>query len=418
MQITIFEDESFKNFLPLVHFRPVFGLRCGALTLGEKFARHLSSHDIGHLVRPELLPYLRAENPECRYNQPLPNDTWLINGRMIACEALGKFIARSPREDKIFMRGKDVAAIFLRKLSVIKYESELQRGVIRKDAFAGFAEGSADFKMVEYPWDLLYSTEDEIASDAVFLRKKKSRIGGKVFPGVRMLNKRNVFVGKGSVVKPGVVLDAEKGPVILGKNVTVMSNAVIEGPVFIGDDSIVKIGAKIYHGTSVGEWCKVGGEVEASIIQSYSNKQHEGFLGHSYLGSWVNIGADTNTSDLKNNYSNVRVQVQGKSVDSGKQFVGLTMGDHSKSGINMMFDTGTVAGVSCNLFGAGLPPKFVPSFTWGGEKSFETYNIEKSIETMKKVMIRRGVKMSGEYENLVRKIYSETAGERENFLGR
>ncbi|MBI4810593.1 MAG: transferase, partial [Ignavibacteriales bacterium] len=223
-----------------------------------------------------------------------------------------------------------------------------------------------------------------------------------------------IIIGKGSKIKPGAVLDAEKGPIIIGINVTIMPNAVIEGPVFIGDNSIIKIGAKIYHGTSIGKWCKVGGEVEASIIQSYSNKQHDGFLGHSYLGSWINIGADTNTSDLKNNYGTVRVYVNGKMIDSGLQFVGLTMGDHSKSGINTMFDTGTVVGISSNIYGSGFPSKFIPSFAWGGEKQFTAYDLEKSIDTMKKVMARRNVNLTASYEKLVRKIFKDTMEERKS----
>ena len=235
---------------------------------------------------------------------------------------------------------------------------------------------------------------------------------GKIYPGAHLVNKKHILIGRGSVIKSGAVLDAENGPIIIGENVTVMPNAVIEGPAFIGDHSIIKVGAKIYHGTSIGERCKVGGEVEASVIQSYSNKQHDGFLGHSYLGSWVNIGADTNTSDLKNTYGTVKVFLNGELVDTKLQFVGLIMGDHSKTGINVMFDTGTIVGVSCNIYGAGLPPKFIPSFSWGGEGSFSTYNLEKSLETALRVMARRDVQMGAAYEMLMKDVYAATEDER------
>jgi UDP-N-acetylglucosamine diphosphorylase/glucosamine-1-phosphate N-acetyltransferase len=161
--------------------------------------------------------------------------------------------------------------------------------------------------------------------------------------------------------------------------------------------------------------CKVGGEVEGSIFQGYSNKQHDGFLGHSYICEWVNLGADTNNSDLKNNYGNVKVYVDGKIVDTGHQFVGLFMGDHSKAGINTMFNTGTVVGVSSNVFGAGFPPKFIPSFSWGGADKMIEYDIEKAVETAKAVMKRRDIKMTKEYETLLRKIFMETAPERSLF---
>jgi UDP-N-acetylglucosamine diphosphorylase/glucosamine-1-phosphate N-acetyltransferase len=192
----------------------------------------------------------------------------------------------------------------------------------------------------------------------------------------------------------------------------VMPNAVITGPAFIGDYSIIKAGAKIYSGTSIGTRCKVGGEVEASIIQSYSNKQHDGYLGHSYIGSWVNIGADTNTSDLKNTYGNVNVYVNGESVNTGLQFVGLTMGDHAKTGINVMFDTGTVVGISSNVYGAALPPKFVPSFSWGEGRSLTVYELDKAVETARRMMMRRDVDISPAYERLMRKLFDVTREER------
>ena len=191
-----------------------------------------------------------------------------------------------------------------------------------------------------------------------------------------------------------------------------MPNAVIEGPASIGDRTVVKVGAKIYHGTSIGRECKVGGEVEASIVQSYTNKQHDGFLGHSYLGSWVNIGADTNTSDLKNTYGSVKVQLELERIDTGMQFVGVMMGDHSKTGINVMFDSGTVVGVSCNVYGAGLPPKFVPGFSWGDGKSLSVYDLEKGLETARRVLLRRDITMTDAYERLYRHVFAATRSSR------
>jgi UDP-N-acetylglucosamine diphosphorylase/glucosamine-1-phosphate N-acetyltransferase len=203
-------------------------------------------------------------------------------------------------------------------------------------------------------------------------------------------------------------LDASKGPIYIGKNAHIMSHAVVQGPSFIGEGSIIKMHAAIYHNTSIGEVCKVGGEVEESIIHSYSNKQHEGFLGHAYLGSWVNIGASTNNSDLKNNYANVDVYINGKHIDSGSQFVGLIMGDHSKTAINTMFNTGTVVGVSCNIFGAGFPAKYIPSFTWGGSDFLRTYHITKSLEVAKIVMKRRGIELSETEEKLLESVFTFT----------
>ena len=197
----------------------------------------------------------------------------------------------------------------------------------------------------------------------------------------------------------------ENGPVWIDDGVTVMANAVLEGPLYIGKDSKIKIAAKIYENTTIGPLCKIGGEVEGSIIQGYSNKQHDGFLGHAYLGSWVNLGADTNNSDLKNNYGMIQALLNGEKVDTGSQFVGLMMGDHSKSGINVMFNTGTIVGTNCNIFGAEMPPKFVPSFSWGGAAGFAEYQFEKAINVAKTVMSRRKVEFTKNDRHLFENVH-------------
>ena len=183
----------------------------------------------------------------------------------------------------------------------------------------------------------------------------------------------------------------------------------------MGNGSSIKIGAKIYEGTSIGEFCKVGGEVEESIIHSHSNKQHDGFLGHAYLGQWVNLGADTNNSDLKNNYGNVKVHVNGDLVDSGSMFVGLFMGDHSKAGINTMFNTGTSVGTMCNVFGSGFPPKYIPSFSWGGAEKMVEHDLSKAVETARQVMARRKKKLTAEHEKVFRYLFERTRERRAEY---
>ncbi|MFQ5584711.1 MAG: hypothetical protein ACE5GL_09785, partial [Calditrichia bacterium] len=201
-----------------------------------------------------------------------------------------------------------------------------------------------------------------------------------------------------------VVIDAENGPVWIDEDAVIMANAVLEGPIYIGKKSRIKIGAKLYENTTIGPVCKIGGEVEGSIIQGYSNKQHDGFLGHAYLGSWVNLGADTNNSDLKNNYGMIRVLLNGKPVNSGKRFLGLMMGDHSKTAINTMFNTGTIVGVNCNIFGAGMPPKFVPSFSWGGAEGIADFILDKAMHIAKNVMARRNVEFTHRDEQLFKEV--------------
>jgi len=283
--------------------------------------------------------------------------------------------------------------------------------------FDGIPVEEVDIKTADYIWDLVKLNGTELRNDFERLsgkRKKKNqkKITGKVHDGVHMLGKKEIIIEKGAEVKPGTVLDASGGPIFIDKNALIFPNVVIEGPVYIGESVRIKSAATIYENVSIGKVCKIGGEVEASVILPYTNKQHAGFLGHAYLGSWINLGADTNNSDLKNNYGNVKMYINGEFVDSGTQFLGLVMGDHSKSAINTMFNTGTVVGFSCNIFGSGFPGKFIPSFSWGGAESLNTYKVEKSIEVAKKVMLRRNIVMSEEEEKLFHQIFEMTEPDR------
>lgn len=213
---------------------------------------------------------------------------------------------------------------------------------------------------------------------------------GSRYPGVYCLHPEEVRIGENVRLDPCVVLDATDGPVIIDANVHIQAHSVIMGPCHIGADSRIKAGAKIYPNTVIGEWCKIGGEVENSIVHAYSNKQHEGFLGHSYIGEWVNLGADTNTSDLKNTYGPIRITRRSQPVDTGRMFLGLLCGDHTKSGINTMFTTGTVCGIHANVFGAGYAPQEIPSYAWGAIGDDRRYPLKKALAVASTVMQRRG----------------------------
>jgi UDP-N-acetylglucosamine diphosphorylase/glucosamine-1-phosphate N-acetyltransferase len=248
-------------------------------------------------------------------------------------------------------------------------------------------------------WDIIDWNGEYLVNDLQML-DKGGQINGIVSPGVHLIEKESIFISKTAQLKPGVVVDASEGPVWIEEGVTVMPNATLEGPIYIGKNSLIKVGAKLYGNTTIGPVCKIGGEVEGCIVQGYSNKQHDGFLGHSYLGSWANLGADTNNSDLKNNYGKIQVLLNGRLMDTGKQFLGLIMGDHSKTAINTMFNTGTIVGVNCNIFGAGMPPRFVPSFSWGGADKLVEYRLDKIIEVAKIVMGRRKITFTDKDEQL------------------
>ncbi|PKL84753.1 MAG: hypothetical protein CVV22_11235 [Ignavibacteriae bacterium HGW-Ignavibacteriae-1] len=247
-----------------------------------------------------------------------------------------------------------------------------------------------------YLWDTLDTVGENIAKDAKIVTKNYHRLYLPQFHGIHAHNPDNVLVGKNISISPNVLLDATEGPIILGDGVRIMPNSTIIGPTSIGDNTVIKIGAKIYGNNIFGPHCKVGGEIENSIIQSYSNKQHDGYLGHSYICEWVNLGADTNTSDLKNTYSEIRMELPHKSIDTGKIFVGLMCGDHTKSGINSMFTTGTTAGICGILVKEWFLPNYIKSYSWGGKSTSPVYKFDSAIETAKIVMARRNKTITDE----------------------
>ncbi len=413
LNICIFEDEFTYRLLPLVYLRPVYDLRCGMMSIREKIARMFPSFSLTLHCRSVLEGVVRMKNPKHMVNQLVSDSYLFINGRALPDGALVKLLRSVPKEDMVFVHGPVVVAAFLsgENLELIRAS---KGQLLSVEHFGEVPKVEVEADLISFPWDLIHKNGSELLHDYRSLAKtiKGPRIRGEVYAGVHVLGKRDVILGKGSVLKPGVVLDAENGPIVISENVKVFPQATIIGPAFIGSGSVVKVGAQIYENTSIGPVCKVGGEIEGTIIHGYSNKQHSGFLGHSYLGEWVNLGADTNNSDLKNNYSTVKVDLGIETVDSKSQFVGLMMGDHSKSGINSMFNTGTVVGAFCNVFGSGFPAKHIPSFSWGGAEGLEEYSVNRALEVARRVMSRRGITLSPEEENLIRALHKTTEPDR------
>jgi len=419
MTICIFEDQGYRNLLPLSYTRPASALRCGILLLQEKIARRYPKTTVSLFCRDYIAEALKGRNGFGINPATVGKGGVLfLNGRLLLEEAIsleGKdevaLIAPTERRES---RGDETVVYARLSQENAKYitpETFLE-GKLLKTLKDKVKTKKVKARLISYPWDLVQCNGPEIVKDFEFLVGKKGRIDGKVYDGAHLLNPSQIFIGKGSKIKPCVVLDAENGPIYIGENVTVFPNSVVEGPAYIGDETKLKINAKIYENTSIGPVCKVGGEVEGSILHGYSNKQHDGFLGHAYIGEWCNLGAGTSNSDLKNNYGTVKVYINGKVVDSGSMFVGLTMGDHSKSGVNTMFNTGTVVGVCANIFGAGFPPKFIPSFSWGGASGLTTYEFSKGLEVAKRVMARRNVRLGARDEKLFKTIFDLTKEER------
>lgn len=415
MHLCLFEDASSNTLLPLTYFRPVYDLRCGMFSLRERIVRILRPARISLLVRGYLAGLLREENPHVEINDVSSDACLFVNGRVIMTSELGRRLQKM-KEDAIIVAQGEIVAIRLSGENLRKSRSSTYEDAIDLSNITGIETTDVTASLVRYPWDLIYAAESVMATDYSLLAGKSNGIhrSAAIHKSASLLQKKNIHIGKRSIIGAGSVLDASNGPIYIGDGAKVLHLAMIEGPCFIGDSSIVKAGAKIYGGTSIGAHCKVGGEVEHTVLHSHANKQHDGFLGHSYIAPWVNLGAGTTTSNLKNTYGSIRVMINGTLVDSGKIFVGLTAGDHVKVGINGTIDTGTVIGPSSNLYGTALPPKTVPPFSWGSGRDLSTYEVEKALAVAVTVMGRRNVIVTETYKNVFRHVFEMTANERTN----
>jgi len=340
----------------------------------------------------------------------------LLNSRVIADTSFAQQISLN-RLNCIYRAGNtDIAAVISAEYSKVLQEYSGKPFDI-STIFPDFPVIPINAVVMNHPWDIINKNGEMIINDWGRLYNQ-SACEGTVFEGVHFIEKRNIFIANGAVIKPGVVLDAESGPIIIESGAVVMPNAVIIGPVFIGKNALIKAGARIYGCTTIGEESKIGGEVSVSIIHSHTNKQHDGFLGNSYLGQWVNIGADTNNSNLKNNYQPVTATIDGEVINTGLLFAGAIIGDHTKTGINTMLNTGTVIGVCCNIYGSGFPPKYIPSFSWGGSEGFEEYKFEKALQTAQAVVARKKMELSVVHKRIMKCVFDATVPERTLFYKR
>jgi len=412
-QLCIIEGAGQERFGPLTDVRPVFDLRCGILTLREKLRAYYGNVELSVHCRSYLQELVRQRSPAVAVNAWPSGPALLVDGRLVADPELPRQIPLEGPADVVFTsEGEPVAA----RLSPAMLERvrSAPPALVLADLAELLPAEPVSVHLVRWPWDLVAQNARAMTRD--FWKLVAKEVGdfhhGTVDPGAHLLHPDCIRIGAGAHIQAGAVVDGRGGPVYIGRDVTIMPGAVIEGPASIGDGSIIKIHAKIYASTTIGPVCKVGGEVEASILHGYTNKQHDGFLGHSYLGEWCNLGAGTNNSDLKNNYSNVRVTLGGETVDSGHMFVGVTMGNHTKSGIGTNFNTGTVVGSFCNIFGGGFPPKCIPSFSWGGADGLVTYRVDKAITLARMVMARRGVEFGPIEEGIMHAVFERTAQER------
>jgi len=387
MNYILFDDDRRTNLLPLVFTRPVADIRTGILTIREKWEWYLKA-----TTSSLTQDYLSEKYPLVK-----GNDNLLINGSIVPSADLLKLI-RSLKPGEQLTKDDYIVA---RRIGKEGLENKAGQETIT-------VQTEIDVLKIENTWDIFAKNEQAIRDDLKLLtdgRNSAPLSKTNFFRG----NPADLFIEEGADVEFAYI-NTGSGPVYIGKNAVVMEGSKIRGPFAMCENAQLNMDAKIYGPTTLGPFVKVGGEVNNSVFFGYSNKAHDGFLGHSVIGEWCNIGADTNNSNLKNTYDTVRLwsYVEQTFVQTNLQFCGLIMGDHSKTAINAMFNTGTVVGVSCNLFGSGFQRNFIPSFSWGGPQHMTGFNPEKAFDVAAAVMKRRGKEFNQVEKEILTHIYNET----------
>jgi len=382
VNIIFFEDEHFSNLLPLTYWRHVGALKCGIWSLTQRAINVIGPSSVGVYVRPELVA-ITQQNLDYPVNSTVTGATLFINSRLLVTTEID-----IPTENGVMMCGDQIAAMWCDQTMsrALTADNFLSKGWLQEIA-KSLPKTTMHGHMINYPWDLIKYNGEMITADF----KSMSPVGKDVhIEAGALLNREHITINPTAVIKPSVVLDASGGPIIIGDHVEIKPNVTIEGPVFIGDYTVIQPNAQIRPGTSIGKHCRAGGEISATIMHSYANKGHDGFLGHSYLAKWVNLGAGTVVSNLKNTYGNVSVPINGKRIDSGETFIGLTMGDYCKSAINSSFSTGAVIGFGCNVLRNSVP-QFLPSMSWLTNEGCTKTDIEKLIIVAERMMSRRTI---------------------------
>jgi len=378
MNVILF-DSNRSNFYPLSYTRPISEFRIGILTIKEKWTHYYKN------ISTKTEDYLVSKYPIRKQKENLWIDASVLPSKELKTEL------DSLRNGEVLeSNGKIIA--FKNLNYSFKNLNKINTSIL--------------VNSIENIWDIFADNGREIEADFKLLTK--ARKSQKISNTNTVIGK-HIFIEKGAKISCSI-LNAENGPIYIGKNTEIMEGAIIRGPFAMGENAVLKMGAKIYGPTTLGPHCKVGGEVNNSVFFGYSSKAHDGFLGNSVIGEWCNLGADTNNSNLKNNYAEVKLwnYEMERFKKTGLQFCGLIMGDHSKCGINTMFNTGTVIGVSANIFGSGFPRNFVPSFSWGGASGFQVYKLPKVFEVASKVFERRKLDFDENEQNILSEVYDMT----------
>ena len=391
MGIVLFDGVAHQQLLPLTYTKPVATLRVGIFTIQEKWNHYLGA-ETSIRTKGYLTEKFEGNNAK--------TEIGVFAGLLPDADIVDTI--NNLQENQLLMHNDQVIAICplpavedmnhaIAKMTVLKYEGDLN--------------------IINRPWDIFKLNGEELEKDFEIVKSEKE---SEEIEASNTVIGNSVFIEKGAKVTCSI-LNSTTGPIYIAKNAEVMEGCMIRGGFALLENAVLKMGAKIYGPTTIGSFCKVGGEVGNSVMQGYSNKGHDGYMGNSVIGEWCNLGADTNTSNLKNNYGNVKVwsYKEEKLIDSEEQFCGLIMGDHSKCGINTMFNTGTVVGAYANVFGGGFPDKHIPSFSWGGKGGFTTYKLDKSYEVAEQVMARRSIELSAADKEILKAVFENTEKFRE-----
>ena len=385
MNYILFDGSVRSQLLPFTFTRPVADIRFGILSMRERW-----EFILGSTTSTITEDYLSEKWPLVEFEENV-----MINAAYFPSPAFIDQVKNLQKNEAIF-DGEEIVAFYTEEDQEVDFSAYKQ------------LEIAGDVLKLEHTWDIF--SKNDIAIKFDFQLITEDRESQPIDPSNYVKNAENIFIEEGAVVE-NCSLNASNGPIYIGKDALVMEGCFFRGPIAIGEEAIVKMGAKIYGATTIGPGSRAGGEINNAVMFQNSNKGHEGYLGNSVLGEWCNLGADTNNSNLKNNYAEVRLwdyETEGF-AKTGLQFCGLMMGDHSKCGINSMFNTGTVVGVSCNIFGTGYPRNFIPSFSWGGSAGMTTYQTKKVFEVARLVLERRKMEFTEQDEAILEHVFEETS---------
>ena len=389
--IILFDNETRDNLLPFTFTRPVCELRTGLLTNRQRWEKWLGG----------IVSYITQDYLSEKYDIVISEQNFLINGSVLPTKELCSLVSQMDNGEAMLLNGELIAAVLDRdQFHRLMYDDI--------EEMSSYELNDTPLLKLNQVWDIFKLNDAAIRSDVELITRGRKSLP--VSDSNRLIGTGQIFLEEGAVVE-GAILNPSEGPIYIGKNAEVMEGAMIRGPFALGEGGRVKMGAKIYGPTSAGPFCVLGGEIKNVVFFGHSQKGHEGYLGNSVIGEWCNIGADTNCSNLKNNWSEVKIwsYLTGTYERSGQLKAGLFMGDYSMAGINTMFNTGTITGICCNIFGGDFAPKYVPSFSWGGGNNFTTYIPEKAFEGIERMMRIHGHELDTQDRLLLMRIFEETA---------